>query len=135
MPTSAAYVIAATEVHPSQGDLIVCAGDALGPVVARFPRTHAGKDAADRFIAGELDYQPRYIAYATAHGASPDEMTARDQAAYPGGCMAGFIIWIGQQWSAWHAATGWNPRHAKSQAQHDAFDAWLLSGAAVRAAA
>ena len=45
------YVVAATEIHQSQGDLVVCEGNALGRIVARFPRTIEGKQAADRFIA------------------------------------------------------------------------------------
>ena len=42
-------------------------------------------------------YQPRYVAYATAHSKTPDDMLAIDTQAYPGGCMTGFLIWIGKQ--------------------------------------
>lgn len=39
---------------------------------------------------------PRYVAYARVHGKSPKEMLAHDKEAHPGGCMAGFILWISQ---------------------------------------
>lgn len=39
------------------------------------------------------EWNPRYIAYAEAHGRSPEEQLAADRVAYPGGCMAGFILW------------------------------------------
>lgn len=38
-----------------------------------------------------IKWNPRYIAYAKAHGKSPDEMLASQKS------MAGFIIWIGEQ--------------------------------------
>lgn len=37
---------------------------------------------------------PRYLAYARAHGASSgDEMIERDRITWPGGIMCGFILW------------------------------------------
>ena len=38
-------------------------------------------------------YQPRYLAYCAAHGMTPDEMMAHDRIRFPGGKMAGFLIW------------------------------------------
>jgi hypothetical protein len=40
---------------------------------------------------------PRYAAYARAHGKSPDEMMEHDEKAWPGGVMCGFTLWISQQ--------------------------------------
>ena len=40
---------------------------------------------------------PRYVAYASAHGKTPDEMMKHDRIAWPGGCMCGFILWIDEQ--------------------------------------
>ena len=41
-----------------------------------------------------MTWNPRYVAYASAHGHSPEEQMAIDRAAYPGGCMSRFICWI-----------------------------------------
>ena len=40
---------------------------------------------------------PRYVAYAKAHGKTPDEMMSHDAKVWPGGVMCGFTIWISQQ--------------------------------------
>jgi hypothetical protein len=37
---------------------------------------------------------PHYLAYARAHDKSPTEMFDYDFAAWPGGCMCGFLLWI-----------------------------------------
>lgn len=42
-------------------------------------------------------FQPRYVAYATAHGRDPEAMLDHDDERFPGGCMAGFIVWVGAQ--------------------------------------
>jgi hypothetical protein len=44
MSNSAKLVVAATEIVG--GELVICQGDALGPVVARFPRTAEGSARA-----------------------------------------------------------------------------------------
>lgn len=68
-------------------------------------------------------YQHRYVQYARAHGLDPDAMLERDRKAWPGGCMTGFIVWIGEQWRAW-AAPGRIPE-VLTDAHHAAFDRWL----------
>ena len=74
---------------------------------------------------GGKQYQPRYIAYAAAHGMSPEQMLAADAQRYVGGKMAGFLIWMNQQWHAWAKANG-RDRHApKTAADHASFDAFL----------
>ena len=40
---------------------------------------------------------PRYVAYAQAHGHTPDEQMTSDEKAWPGGVMCGFMIWMSQQ--------------------------------------
>lgn len=37
---------------------------------------------------------PLYIAYAKSHGMSAEEVLARDQEKYPGGCMVGFLLFV-----------------------------------------
>ena len=46
---------------------------------------------------GEIGENPRYAAYAQAHGKTPSEMMEHDRAAWPGGCMCGFIVWMSEQ--------------------------------------
>lgn len=68
-------------------------------------------------------YQPRYVAYAHAQGMSPEEVGQRDRERYPGGCMIGYMGWINDRWREWEALTA--QRQPYSEADHDAFDAWL----------
>ena len=67
--------------------------------------------------------QPRYVAYAAAHGRTPDAQLAADRQAYPGGRMAGFIVWVSQQLRAWRQIA----KHVGPllPEHHAAFDAWL----------
>jgi len=41
-----------------------------------------------------MKYNPRYVAYSTSHGKTPEEMLEYDRKRYPGGCNAGFLLWI-----------------------------------------
>lgn len=71
-----------------------------------------------------MSYNSRYVAYARAHGRTPDEMLEADRNSWPGGIMAGYVIWIGKQWTEWSAQ---NPGHTGSMTpeDHEAFDRWL----------
>lgn len=64
-------------------------------------------------------WNPRFVAYATAHGLGPGEMYVR------GGWTADFIAWISARWSEWESLRGRKPGSAKSLADHAAFNAWL----------
>ena len=75
--------------------------------------------------AAMTDLNPRYVAYAIAHGVTTDERKAADRVEYPGGRGAGFIIWNGQQRRAWRAET--KVSRALTAEQHDAYDAWLAA--------
>jgi len=66
---------------------------------------------------------PRYLAYCRAHGEDPAAMLAKDDERFPGGVMAGFILWVGEQWRAWSAESG--RTRPFSAADHAAFDGWL----------
>lgn len=68
---------------------------------------------------------PRYIAYAKAHHCDcPYEQMRRDEAAWPGGCMTGFTLWISEQKRAFLKA------HPEAGADYTiwdqaAWDRWL----------
>ena len=75
------------------------------------------------------DWNPRYLAYAKAHGVDdPLEMMRRDAVEWPGGRAAGFQIWMSQQWQAWRKLRGLRTDDYLSEEQHADFDAWLSSG-------
>lgn len=71
------------------------------------------------------EVNPRYAAYARAHGRSADEMLAFDRERYPGGCMAEFIVWIGRRWSEWRKINGLPRNPILSSEDYANFDAWL----------
>ncbi len=81
--------------------------------------------------AEERLYQPRYLAYCRAHGLSPNEMMAHDLERFPGGLMAGFVLWLGARWQEWFAEVG--HQRVKNRfayvmpEEHEAFSAWLLT--------
>lgn len=79
-------------------------------------------------------WNPRYVAYATAHGREPEDMLEHDREAWPGGQMVGFMVWMSRAWSTWAEATGHplgrDTGAYRSRADHDAFDAWLATAPA-----
>jgi len=68
---------------------------------------------------------PHFVAYARAHGNTPDEQLATDRVEWPGGIMAGYMLWISDRWSEWNAEKGHPDGQPHSLAQHAAFDEWL----------
>jgi len=76
------------------------------------------------------DWNPRFVAYARAHGRQPQAQLDHDRAAWPGGCMIGFLLWIDGKVSEWrtlHPSTWFGPRFMRLEgaADHAAFDTWL----------
>lgn len=72
------------------------------------------------------DVNPRYLAYCRAQGcAAPEAMLALDEERYPGGRMAGFMLWIGERWRAWKQAVGLGRDAILGEAEHAAFDRWI----------
>jgi hypothetical protein len=79
------------------------------------------------------DWTPRYRAYARAMGTpDPDERLRLDEIAWPGGRMAGYILFIGDQWAAWRVARGYPLTAAEfsrkfilTTEDHADFDAFL----------
>ena len=71
-------------------------------------------------------WNPRYVAYAAAHGRTPEDMKAWDEEAWPGGRACGFILWISEQWQRWYAERGLRRyKHILSEQDHESFDAQL----------
>lgn len=68
-----------------------------------------------------MNVTDRYRIYARAHGRTPARMLAHDRKQWPGGCMAGFILWCRMMWRRWEGETG----ETEPWRRHDAFDAWL----------
>ena len=65
---------------------------------------------------------PRYIAYAAAHGETPDSMLERDRERWPGGVMAGFMLWIEKRWQEWHTANGRKIGDLVTEKDQESFD-------------
>ena len=62
-----------------------------------------------------MTYQPRWLAYARAHGKNPADGELKNWH---------FVNWIRERWAQWDALTGHHGR-GRSKADHAAFDAWL----------
>jgi hypothetical protein len=77
-------------------------------------------------IRDDRGWNPRYLAYCIAHRAiSPEEMMSRDDIAWPGGLMTGFMCWINEQWAAWERSVDFPRDGVKCDAVHREFDCWL----------
>jgi hypothetical protein len=77
-------------------------------------------------------YQFRYLAYAAAHGLSPAAMFRHDRRRRPSAPGLGFVLWMGEQRSAWEREHERAMRtHLHSSLVHSrtndeaAFDSWL----------
>ena len=78
-------------------------------------------------------WNPRYLAYAAAHGArSPEEMSARDDRRWPGGRNAGFIVWINARWADFRQLIGVGRYEPLDQIEVRWFDLWLITGSVDR---
>jgi hypothetical protein len=74
-------------------------------------------------VASAPAYQPRFVAYARAHGRSPEAQLTHDQALWPGGRMLPFLQWIQQQREVFAAA---HPEHMMERAirKQEVFTRW-----------
>lgn len=73
-------------------------------------------------------WNPRFAAYAISQGMTPDELLAKDAINYPGGKMAGFIIWSTEQLNVFRKEHPEAFLHG-SLVDHTGYDAWLLKSA------
>ena len=82
------------------------------------------------------DGNPRFAAYARAHGRTPEEQSAHDRQRFPGGSMAGFLTWNSARWEDWWRAeqeAGRAPRNVRRDdaiigaKEHDAYDRFLAA--------
>jgi len=81
-----------------------------------------------------MGWNPRYVAYATAHNRSPEAMLEHDEA-WPGGQMAGFMLWVNTHWIAWRKLRGLHRDFPLSVADYADFDSWIKDAPDLRSAA
>lgn len=74
---------------------------------------------------------PHYLAYCAAMGfpGDPDGMLRHDRAKHLGGTMVGFLLWIRERKVAFLAERGLHADHPLTDAELDAFTAWLAAAA------
>jgi hypothetical protein len=88
----------------------------------------------------KLGYNPRYVAYATAHGRSPEDQLEHDRQDYPCGAMFGFTSWnnarllefasVSPQSFFTPILTPWDRHGGRPQlCDHAGYDAWLKARA------
>lgn len=70
-------------------------------------------------------WNPRYVAYAKAHGRDPAAMLAYDRERWPGGRMAGFTVWVSERWAEWRTARGRHRDDVLTDEDHEDFDDFL----------
>lgn len=76
-------------------------------------------------ISGKT-WNPRYANYARAHGRTPEDQIIHDSVDWPGGPMAGFILWHTDRLR--EAATEIpGAFFAGHIVVHDVYDAWLTA--------
>ncbi len=89
-------------------------------------------------MAGEVKYNPRFVAYAAEHGRSPEEQLEHDREAWPGGLMCGFILWSNERLAEYAKInpaafftgilTPWDRHGGRPKLDdHEAYDSWLNS--------
>lgn len=85
-------------------------------------------------------WNPRFVAYCTAHGRQPEKLMELD-AEWPGGRCVGFILWLSKAYDVWttelgvRGGNGFTARdNALSKYGHASFDAWLNAYALKEAA-
>lgn len=70
------------------------------------------------------DWTHRFVCYAKSQGNDPEDQLAKDSIDYPGGSMAGYILWMNDRWHEFSKIKGCE-RRAASVYYSKEFDAWL----------
>ena len=52
--------------------------------------------------SNQIEWNPRYVAYAATMGRTPEAQLVADREVWPGGCMVGFMLWISACKQAFH---------------------------------
>ena len=78
---------------------------------------------ADR--VSDSGWNPRYVAYARAHGRDPATMLAIDKRRLPGGCMVGFLVWMSTRWQEWRRERAVPSDAILWMTDYADFDKWL----------
>ena len=73
-------------------------------------------------------WNPRYVAYAKAHGKTPEAMLRADKFERPCGCMVGFLEWNSQKLREFRVARP-EAFFGTTLSDHAAYDAWLAEKA------
>lgn len=75
---------------------------------------------------------PRYLAYCKANGFEndPNGMLEHDKEQWPGGHMAGFMLWIRHRLSDYYVEHPDVPKALVLDVDHERFDAWLANWSA-----
>lgn len=74
------------------------------------------------------NWNDRYVAYAKAHGRTPEEMRAHDKATWSCACMLPFMQWNHARIAEWCKERGYRGDSALvGEARHADYDAWLAA--------
>lgn len=76
----------------------------------------------------DRDWNPRFLAYATSRGMTPEAALEHDREAYPGGVMCGFVLWINDRWKEWRRARGVPSLSVLGESDHADFDKFIGCG-------
>lgn len=74
----------------------------------------------------ELEWNPRFAAYAKAQGRTPDDQLAHDKAELPGACMFPFVEWNRARLKEFFAINR-SAFICGALTDHAAYDAWLAA--------
>ncbi len=73
-------------------------------------------------------WNPRFARYAEMQGRSPEDQLDHDREAWPGGCMAGFILWCSANLRAFREASPQSfTAHSGALVDQEAYDAFLAT--------